>query len=112
MENSNVAKMIGEKIRLYRKSKGMTQEQLAELVGTHFAYIGKLERGEMNCKLQTLEKVAAALGINIFTLFDFDQFEEIKSHQVAWKAIELILEQSESDQKRALAILEALFQTY
>ncbi|XOK61055.1 XRE family transcriptional regulator [Paenibacillus elgii] len=71
-----------------------------------------LERGEQNVKIQTLEKIAEALEVSTFALFDFDQFEDIRRHDIVWNAISLLLEQSESDQQKALAVLEALFKPY
>lgn len=112
MEKSSVTKQIGIKIREFRKAKRMTQEQLAERVATNPSYIGKLERGEQNVKIQTLEKIAEALEVSTFALFDFDQFEDIRRHDIVWNAISLLLEQSESDQRKALAVLEALFKPY
>lgn len=36
---------IGARLRVLRKERGMTQAELAELVGTHFANISQVERG-------------------------------------------------------------------
>ncbi len=111
MEKSSVTKQIGVKIREFRKVKRMTQEQLAELVATNPSYIGKLERGEHNFKIQTLEKIAEALEISISALL---KSEEIRRHDndIVSNAISLLNEQSESDQRKALAVLEALFKQY
>ncbi|MGG3839934.1 helix-turn-helix transcriptional regulator [Paenibacillus thiaminolyticus] len=65
MEHSSTSKIIGNNIRQRRKLKGLTQEQLAELVGTNFSYIGKMERGQHNLKVQTLEKIAEALDVSM-----------------------------------------------
>ena len=42
---SDIAKIIGQRIRNYRTQKGLSQEKLAELAGCHPTYIGQLERG-------------------------------------------------------------------
>lgn len=39
-------KTIGAKIRKLRKSKGLTQERLAEMVDVSAAYIGHIERAK------------------------------------------------------------------
>ena len=36
---------FGKKLQLIRKSRGMTQEKLAELAGVHEKHISKLELG-------------------------------------------------------------------
>lgn len=50
-----------EIIRL-RTEKGLTQKQLAELVGTKQSAISRLENGSYNPSLEFLSKVAHALG--------------------------------------------------
>ncbi|MHB0861900.1 helix-turn-helix domain-containing protein [Paenibacillus sp. SEL3] len=49
-------KLLGTKIRQFRKLRGITQEQLAEASDSTGSYIGKLERGEVNVQIKTLEK--------------------------------------------------------
>lgn len=62
--------MIGAKIRNYRKEKGWTQRQLGEACGINEANIRKYELGKQNPKLETLTKIATALGINMYVLLD------------------------------------------
>ena len=52
---SDIAKIIGQRIRNYRTQKGLSQEKLAELAGCHPTYIGQLERGEKNATLESVE---------------------------------------------------------
>ncbi len=51
-------------IRL-RIERGLTQAQLAELVGTKQPSIARLERGQSQPRLDFLRKVAAALGAKL-----------------------------------------------
>ncbi|MFB5269856.1 helix-turn-helix domain-containing protein [Paenibacillus enshidis] len=102
---------IGRKIRQYRKLKGLTQEQLAELVGTNFSYIGKIERGEYNVKIQTLEKIANALGVSLSALLSHGDYKSIDMSDTVVEAAVLLLEQSESDQRKAVEILKIMFRT-
>lgn len=46
-----------------RKSKGMTQEQTAELAGVTRPYLAKLEGGYYNPSVDVVIKIAAALGV-------------------------------------------------
>jgi len=61
--------IVGERIRTIRKSKGLTQLQLAELSSLDDAYIGAVERGERNFTIDTLEKIHAALQVDATDLF-------------------------------------------
>lgn len=65
-------KLIGEKIRIIRKQKGMTQEELAEKANLQYQYIGAFERGIRNISIDSLEKIIGALNINYNELFTFD----------------------------------------
>jgi len=67
---ADINKDIGKKIRLYRKKKGWTQEELAFEANLHRAYIGQIERGEKNIGLINFEKIADALEIKISKFFD------------------------------------------
>jgi transcriptional regulator with XRE-family HTH domain len=56
---------IGLKISYYRKLKGYTQEQLAELIDKNLAFIGAVEAPNINrtVSLDTLFDIASALDI-------------------------------------------------
>ena len=45
-----------------RKEMGLTQKQLSELTGITQADISKLENGNVNPSLKTLQRLAAAMG--------------------------------------------------
>ena len=61
--------MLNENIKSLRKSKGLSQEELAERCGVHRTYIGSIERGEKSPTLNTIEKFANGLGVQIIDLF-------------------------------------------
>jgi transcriptional regulator with XRE-family HTH domain len=56
-------KILGETIRSFRKRNGISQERLAEKAELHHNYIGEIERGEKAATIDTLIKIAKALGI-------------------------------------------------
>ena len=56
---------IVRQLREVRKAEGMTQEHLAELVGTKKSNISRLESGRYNPSLDFLVKVADGLGNQI-----------------------------------------------
>ena len=62
---------IGEKIRYLRIQKNMTQKELGEkLGGIPQQQIGRWENGKSNPKLNTLQKIAAALSVNVNDLLE------------------------------------------
>lgn len=62
----------GEKIRYFRKLKGISQEQLAEYCGIHVATIRKYEIGHRNPKMEQLKKIAKGLDISVIELLDIE----------------------------------------
>ena len=64
-ERSNASQEVAKQLRNVRKSQGMTQESLAELVGTKKSNISRLESGRYNPSLDFLVKVAGGLGKQI-----------------------------------------------
>ncbi len=63
---------LGHNLKLMRKAKGITQEELAEIIGIHPRQLSKIETGEHFPSCRTLEKVCMALDINPKDLFDFE----------------------------------------
>jgi len=49
--------VISEMLKDARKDAGMTQEQLAEKVGTKKSYISRLENGKCDIQLSTLYRI-------------------------------------------------------
>jgi transcriptional regulator with XRE-family HTH domain len=58
---SDLVKEFGEKLRLKRKAAGYSQESFAAYVGIERGNYGKMERGLVNIKLETLYKITNAL---------------------------------------------------
>ena len=54
-----------KKIRMYRKKSGLTQNQLAEKTGLSIATIQGYEQNKYEPKIETLQKIAVALGVSI-----------------------------------------------
>lgn len=70
---------VGERIRLIRKSQGLSQEKMAEKTGLSPSYFGFVERGQKQVTLVTLKSIADALGVDIAVLFEGCTFEGKKS---------------------------------
>lgn len=60
---------MAEVIRKKRLQKGMTQEQLAELINTTPGFVGQVERAEAYPSTLVLAKIIEVLGIDANTLF-------------------------------------------
>ena len=63
---------FGKRVRELRRSKKITQEQLAEIVNIEPPNISKIECGMHFPQPDKIEKIAIALGVDIKDLFDFE----------------------------------------
>ncbi|EMW6124614.1 TPA: LexA family transcriptional regulator [Enterococcus faecalis] len=69
MESEKLSKYIGQKIKLYRSKKNLTQEELARKVGTKKATISNYETGYRSPQQDMLFELANVLDISINDLF-------------------------------------------
>ena len=63
-----MVQILADNIRIFRKTKGLSQEELADMCNLHRTYVGSVERGERNVTLSTLEVIAGALGVSVTKL--------------------------------------------
>lgn len=61
---SNIRDIVGKNIRFFRRTRGITQEMLAEKADVSGSYVGYLERGEKSPSLELLAKIAAILQVD------------------------------------------------
>ncbi len=69
--------LLGLKIKELRKQKKLTQEKLAEMLNLDAGYISKLEVGRNFPTIGTLEKIAKALDVELYELFQFSPSKEL-----------------------------------
>lgn len=59
------AGVIAHQLKELRKKKNLTQQQLADIVGIDKAGISKIEKGTRNLTIETILRVANALGAKV-----------------------------------------------
>ena len=57
--------ILAERLKEERLKAGLTQEQLAEKIGTKKSYISRLENGKADVQLSTLFRILEGLGRRI-----------------------------------------------
>lgn len=65
---SRARQTLALNLRAFRAARGMSQEDLAARAGIHRNYLGGVERRERNIALDNLEKLAAAMGMDVSEL--------------------------------------------
>jgi transcriptional regulator with XRE-family HTH domain len=63
-----IRKLVGQNIRSFRLAKEWSQEELAYKSKLSHHYLGNVERGAQNISLDSLERIAKALGVEIHVL--------------------------------------------
>ena len=74
----DVKKQLGEKIKRLRKSRRLTQEQMAELIDIAPRNLINIELGVNFPKAETLEKILVALDVSLQKLFETDHLVDDK----------------------------------
>ena len=64
------------RIRELRKARKLSQEELADAVGTTRQTITSIEVGKYTASLPLAWKIARFFGLTIEEVFDFSEFEE------------------------------------
>lgn len=73
---TNIKKLLGKKIKFYRETKNLTQEQLAEQIGLNSKSLSTIECGQNFVTAQTLENISKALNVSVKKFFDFEDESE------------------------------------
>jgi transcriptional regulator with XRE-family HTH domain len=83
MENEpKIREIFSSKLRENRRKCGFTQEKLAEKAGISTHYLAMLETGRNFVTSNTLERLAAALGIPVYELFITEQSPRMELEQL------------------------------
>lgn len=106
---------IGLRIRVARKSKGLTQSEVSEKTGLNQAHISRLENGSVDGSPAQILIIARAIGVPIAQLYD-DQDETAKKvGDLTDEAIEFarVWQALPAEQRVAMrAAVESLAQKY
>lgn len=74
----------GAKLKEVRIRKGLTQKQLGDLCGIADSNIRKYENNKQNPKIETVKKIASALGVGVEVLEGLETFDSGKEFTKRW----------------------------
>ncbi|WP_027630384.1 helix-turn-helix domain-containing protein [Ruminiclostridium cellobioparum] len=107
---SDIAKIVGDRIRILRNEKGLTLEELGDRAGINATHLGRLERGEKSATVDSLEKIVNALEISFEHLFKYIQPSTENTDNTALSIlINKLSTLSVHDQKLLLPLIDDLF---
>jgi transcriptional regulator with XRE-family HTH domain len=64
---------LGRRIRALRTERGLSQRKLSLMLGIDRSYIIGIELGRKNPTVDSLEKIAAGLGVTLSELFEITE---------------------------------------
>jgi len=102
--------LLGERIRELRKTKGLTQEKFAEMIGVEQKHVSRLELGKSFPPLERLEKMAQVLDVSLMDIFDFIHLADKKTRA---EGVEALLGQLDDEHQKIavkifISVVEAL----
>lgn len=98
---------ISRKIKALRKTRGLTQEQLAEQLGVQRATISNYEIGRRSPHIKELEKIASALGVSL----DYFGVQTNDVHDLIARA-QMVFENPEIDPQEKANVYKEVMRLY
>ena len=102
--------IIGKRIRRYRLSRNITQEELAFQIETSAAYVSNIEHGKKKASLKKLCEISEILGVTINDLL-YNSTEQTLGEK-ANEFSELLSLCPPEDQKLILTNMSSIIQTF
>jgi transcriptional regulator with XRE-family HTH domain len=102
-----ILKVFGKRLRSLRRAKDLTQEQVAERAGLSLQSVGEIERGRGNPTLVNIERLSAALGEDLTTLFDLGDVK-LSKEQAQQELLELLNRATEEQVRAILTMVRVL----
>lgn len=98
--------LLGARIKELRKSRAMSQEQLAEKIDVDPKHLSRIEVGRGYPSLDALENIANVLNVD---MKDFFEFQHLNTADEVEKAVDSLLKSADENKKRVLLkLLKAL----
>lgn len=94
----------GIRIKEIRRNKGLTQKQLGEKCHIAESTIRRYESGNLNPKIETLQKIATALECDLSDLMDSDEYKLHNIELAIKKANDSVLEKNKEMKDEPLTI--------
>lgn len=96
--DKEIMKKFGEKVKIYRKQSGLTQEQLAEQCNCSKQTISGTETGYSFPSSKVLFSISRVLGIPLMYLFNFGEDEKSSNKELS-TIIEMCMSKLTYEQK-------------
>ncbi|GAB1476946.1 helix-turn-helix transcriptional regulator [Bacillota bacterium] len=104
----NIQAKLGIKLRSLRLIRCYSIEELAHKAGLNPAHLGKIERGERNFTIQSLDRIINALGVSYDTVFDFEKMVPPVENPVIKKTVSYLTAMTAKEQDHIYKTVQML----
>jgi transcriptional regulator with XRE-family HTH domain len=77
-------KKVGQRIRMFRAMRGLSQDNVADELGMTTGNYGKMERGEITISINTVAQISKILKVTIAELFDENPYSNLNDPLAAY----------------------------
>lgn len=106
----SATELFGARIRELRKGRGLSQDQLAEVIGIDQKHMSRIELGKSYPSLDRLMRIAEALQVPLPSLFEFMHLESPET-QTQTQSIEEMLKGLDDEARgKAYKIIRAILE--
>lgn len=102
MNDEELKKTFGKKVKEYREQSQLSQEDLSERLDITQRQVSMIERGLSFPKLSTLNKLSKVFNCNLYDLFDN---EYLQSEIILKEKLKAIIESSSYEKIRILYLI-------
>ena len=95
----NTKELLGARVKELRKARGLSQDQLAELIGIEPKHVSRIEVGKSYPTLDRLERIAKALDAPMKAFFDFMHLE---NDEERLRSIDEMVKELDEENKRII----------
>ena len=104
----NVTELFGARIRELRKARGLTQDQLADILDIEQKHVSLIELGKSYPSLDRLARIAEALLVPLPSLFEFMHMSG--ENELVRGVEEMLRKLEEADQRRVFKIVKVFLE--
>lgn len=105
----HVRRFLGQRLRVLRQQRGLSQERLGTVAGLSGKFIGEVERGEKSISVDSLSRVAVALQVPLRDLIDVRGERTVVPSEQAERIAALLRGRRPAELRRAYHVLRAMF---
>lgn len=79
---------VGNQIKKYRTKKGISQKEMANIIGIPYSTYSNYENNNREPSLETLQKIADALGCGLVALMGIDEYKKTEEYKTGMRSVD------------------------